>query len=407
MNFEYFVAKRLFVAKKKNNRHTRPILSIAILAIALSVTVMLLSFIIVKGFKHEISNKIIGFGSHIIISSYTDNQSYESEPIIIADDVYNTISNVPEIKQTNVFATKAGIIKTKEEILGVVLKGVSSDFDWSFFKNNLIKGSIFEINDSIKSNNILISEEVSRQLSLDVGDDLIMYFIKESSRVRRFHVKGIYNTSFSDFDKLFIMGDIRHVQNLNQWNDNQVGGLEITLNDFNKLNKINSLIYSELDYNLNSITIKEKYPQLFDWLNLQDINVAVILILMLIVGVINMITALLILISERTRFIGILKAIGSNNWSIRTIFAYNATYLLLKGLFLGNIIAFSLALLQKEFSIIKLDPQTYYMNTIPIHFNFLDILLLNLATVFICYMVLLLATIIITNISPTKAISFK
>lgn len=407
MNFEYFVAKRLFIAKKKNNRHTRPILTIAILAIALSVAVMLLSFIIVKGFKHEISNKIIGFGSHIIISSYTDNQSYESEPIIITDDVYNTIGNVSEIKQTNVFATKAGIIKTKEEILGVVFKGVSSDFDWSFFKNNLIKGSIVEINDSIKSNNILISEEVSRQLSLDVGDDLIMYFIKESSRVRRFHIKGIYNTSFSDFDKLFIMGDIRHVQYLNQWNDNQVGGLEITLNDFNKLNKINSLIYSELDYNLNSITIKEKYPQLFDWLNLQDINVAVILILMLIVGVINMITALLILISERTRFIGILKAIGSNNWSIRTIFAYNATYLLLKGLFLGNIIAFSLALLQKEFSIIKLDPQTYYMNTIPIHFNFLDILLLNLATVLICYMVLLLATIIIANISPTKAISFK
>ena len=407
MNFEYFVAKRLFFTNKKNNRHTRPILSIAILAIALSVAIMLLSFIIVKGFKQEISNKIIGFGSHIIISSYTDNQSYESDPIIINDSLHNIINNISEVKNTNVFATKAGIIKTQEEIMGVVLKGVSLDFDWEFFEQNLIDGSVIEINDSVKTNDVLISEEMSRKLSLDIGDDLIIYFIKESSRVRKFDVKGIYNTSFSDFDKLFILGDIRCVQQLNQWDYNQVGGLEVTICDFNKLDKTNNLIYSELDYDLNSITIKEKYPQLFDWLNLQDVNVAVILVLMLIVGVINMITALLILISERTRFIGILKAIGSNNWNIRKIFVYNATYLLIKGLFFGNIIAFVLALLQREFSIIKLDPQTYYMNTIPIHFDFLDIFLLNLGTVFICYLILLIPTIIVTKISPTKAISFQ
>ena len=406
MNVEYFIAKRLFTAKEENNSYTKPILRIAILAIALSVAIMLLSVMVVTGFKNDISDKIIGFGSHITISSFSDNQSYETEPIQISDSLYNSILENSEVKHISTFATKAGIIKTNNEILGVVLKGVSSNYDWKFFNNNLIAGKCFNINDSIKTNNVLISENSANSLQLGVGDDLFMYFVQDPPRVRKFQISGIYNTALSDFDKLYVMGDIKHIQSLNSWEKNLIGGVELILNDFNNLDLVTQSIYEKIPYNLNASSIKEKTPQIFDWLDLQDINVRVILILMLIVGGINMITALLILILERTKMIGILKALGANNWSVRRVFLYSALHLILKGLFWGNSIALGFAFLQNKFSIISLDPNIYYMNTVPVNFDFLTVILLNLGTISVCYLILVIPSVIIAKITPIKAIRF-
>jgi len=406
MNVEYFIAKRLFTAKEENNSYTKPILRIAILAIALSVAIMLLSVMVVTGFKNDISDKIIGFGSHITISSFSDNQSYETEPIQISDSLYNSILENSEVKHISTFATKAGIIKTNNEILGVVLKGVSSNYDWTFFNNNLIAGKCFNINDSIKTNNVLISENSANSLQLGVGDDLFMYFVQDPPRVRKFQISGIYNTALSDFDKLYVMGDIKHIQSLNSWEKNLIGGVELILNDFNNLDLVTQSIYEKIPYNLNASSIKEKTPQIFDWLDLQDINVRVILILMLIVGGINMITALLILILERTKMIGILKALGANNWSVRRVFLYSALHLILKGLFWGNSIALGFAFLQNKFSIISLDPNIYYMNTVPVNFDFSTVILLNLGTISVCYLILVIPSVIITKITPIKAIRF-
>ena len=407
MNFEYFIAKRLFTAKEENNTYTKPILRIAILAIALSVAVMLISIMVVTGFKNDISDKIIGFGSHITISNFTNNQSYESEPISVEQDFYTSITAVEGVKHISPFATKAGIIKTADEIQGVVLKGVSPDYDWTFFKDNLVSGSVFEVNDSVKSNQILISENISKTLDLHVGDGLVMYFAQNPPRVRKFHISGIYNTAMSDFDKLFMLGDINHIQALNGWKNNEVGGFEIQLTNFDDLDKITDEVYNLTPYNLNAQSIKEKTPQIFNWLDLQDVNVQVILILMLIVGVINMITALLILILERTKTIGILKALGATNWSVRKILLYSAVNLIVKGLLVGNAIALSFAFLQQQFSLISLDPATYYMHTVPINFDLTYILLLNIGTVVVCYVVLIVPSVIITEITAIKAIRFE
>ncbi len=407
MNVEYFIAKRLFYAKEKNNRYTRPIFYIAILAITLSISIMLLSIVVLNGFKDNISKKAIGFKGHISITNFTDNQSFETEPISINQPFYPNITTRGDIKNINVFATKAGIIKTNDEILGVMLKGVSSDYDWDFFKKNLIRGEVLNINDTIKTSHIFISKYISDILKIDVGDDLFMYFIQKPNRVIKFLVKGIYNTSLTEFDKLFVLADIRHIQRLNKWSDTQVGGFEITIDNFDKINFVTNQLYKEINYNLNAENIKDKNPQLFAWLDLQDMNVVVILIIMLIVGGVNMITALLILILEKTKLIGILKAIGISNWSVRKIFLYNGLFLILQGIFFGNLIGLGLAYLQKRFSLISLDPKIYYMETVPVVFDMSDIILLNLATIVICYLILIIPSVIITKISPVKAIRFE
>ena len=407
MNIEYFIAKKLFTAKENNNSYTKPILRIAIFAVTLSVAVMLISLMIVNGFKNDISSKVIGFGSHIVITKFSNNQSYESEPISTNQNFLSKISNDDYIKNINVFATKAGIIKTSEEIHGVVLKGVSYDYNWSFFKDNLVSGEVLNFNDSIKSNDILVSNEIAKLLKLDVSDDLIMYFMQDPTRVRKFNIKGIYSTQMVDFDKLFILGDIKHIQSLNLWQDTLIGGFEITINDFNKLDKATEKIYNEIPYDLNARSIKERIPQIFNWLDLQDVNAMVILILMFIVGVINMITVLLILILERTQVIGILKALGATNWNIQKVFLFSTTNLIVKALFFGNLIALLFAFLQIKFSIISLDPETYYMNSIPISLDIIHILLINFFTICLCYLILIIPSIIITKITPIKAIRFK
>ncbi len=407
MNVEYFIAKRLFTAKEKNNRYTRPILRIAILAIALSVAVMLLSMVVLAGFKTDISNKIIGFGSHITITNYTNNQSYETEPISVDQKFYPDIIHKPGVNHIQVFATKAGIIKTESDISGMLLKGVGDDFNISFFEQHLLEGDVPIYSDSLISNKIMLSSNVAKKLKLKIGDDVVVYFFQEPTRVRKFILSAIYETGFVDFDDLIMMVDIKHIQKLNNWINQEVGGFEILIDDFSKLEEVTASIYSDIPYNLNAESIKDKNPHLFDWLDLQNINLRVILILMLIVGSVNMITALLILILERTKLVGVLKALGCTNWSVRKVFLYNASYLIINGMILGNIIGLGLAFIQHKFHLISLDPNIYYMTTVPIKFNFIHIFGLNLGVLLICLLVLILPSFVITKITPIRAIRFS
>lgn len=409
MNISFFIAKRLFSTKENNNNYTRPIISIAVLAISLSVSLMMISLIILKGFKNEIYNKVTGFGSHIKITKLTDNQSFENYPINFDDQLYSEILNNANVTSIQTVATKAGIIKNNEEILGVVLKGVGNDYDHSFLKSNLIEGNTLLISeDSLqKSNDIVVSESIARKIGCSVGDKLSIYFMDNPVRVRKLNVIGVYNTGLSEFDDLLVFGDIKQIQKLNNWNSSQIGAYEVSLKDLKFLEDEAEKIYQNLDFNLNTTTIKQSYPQIFDWLALQDLNIIVIITLMLIVGSVNMITALLIIILEKTQFIGLLKSLGASNKIIRRVFLYNSLYLISRGLFFGNLIALGFAVLQQKFSFISLDPEIYFMDTVPVSIDFLPLLYLNIGTIIICYVFLIVPSFIVSKISPVKALRFE
>ena len=407
MNVDYFISKRLFTTKEKNNNHTRPILRIVIFAIALSLTIMILFLSVVKGFKENISDKIIGFNSHISLMSYGSYESYEKEPINKNPELLTNLSSDNNIKHIQSFATKAGILKNDQEILGVVLKGVDTDFNWNFIENYLTKGTVFKVIDSVSINQIVISKNIANKLNLDVNDHVLMYFVQDPPVIRKFLVTGIYDTDFSDFDNLMIYSDIKIIQKLNRWNKNQIGGYEIQINDLDLLDKTTKKVYDEIDYNLDARNIKETNAQMFDWLNLQDMNTLVVLILLFTVALVNIIIALLILVLQRTKMIGILKALGCRNWIIRKIFLFNTLYLCAKGLFWGNVIGLSLAFLQKQFKIIGLNPDAYYMSTVPISIDFVNIVLLNLSILFLCWISLLIPSIIIARINPIRSINYS
>ena len=409
MNISFFIAKRLFSTKENNNNYTRPIISIAVLAISLSVSLMMISLIILKGFKNEIYNKVTGFGSHIKITKLTDNQSFENYPINFDDQLYSQILNNANVTNIQTVATKAGIIKNNEEILGVVLKGVGNDYDHSFLKSNLIEGNTLLISeDSLqKSNDIVVSESIARKIGCSVGDKLSIYFMDNPVRVRKLNVIGVYNTGLSEFDDLLVFGDIKQIQKLNNWNSSQIGAYEVSLKDLKFLEDEAEKFYQNLDFNLNTTTIKQSYPQIFDWLALQDLNIIVIITLMLIVGSVNMITALLIIILEKTQFIGLLKSLGASNKIIRRVFLYNSLYLISRGLFFGNLIALGFAVLQQKFSFISLDPEIYFMDTVPVSIDFLPLLYLNIGTIIICYVFLIVPSFIVSKISPVKALRFE
>lgn len=374
---------------------------------------MIIATAIVTGFKNEIRNKVIGFGSHIQILNYDTNTSYETAPVNKNQEFYPQMVNLPGIKHIQVFGTKAGIIKTKTDIQGVVLKGVGSDFDWTFFKRNLTDGVAFRVTDTIKTNKVLISKYIAQLLKLKVGDSFSMYFVQEPPRIRKFTVSGLYETSLEEFDKIYVIADIGHIQKLNNWSDNEVSGFEILLDNFEDLEEMTWVVQQEVGFGfeedgsrLKIRNIIQKYPQIFDWLNLQDMNVWIILILMLIVAGFNMVSGLMILILERTNMIGILKAVGTQNWSIRKVFLYQSAYLVAKGLFYGNIIGIGLCLLQHYFGIIKLDKSSYYLSTVPVNFNLLYILGLNLGTLLLTVLMLIIPSYLISRISPVKAIRF-
>ena len=389
-------------------------LTISVIGVALSLAVMIISVSVVTGFKYEITKKIVGFGSHIQILNFDSNESYETQPINKNQEFLTKLDSDPYIANLQVFATKAGIIKTRTEIQGVVLKGIGSDFDWTFFNNYIIKGSTFSVQDSVRTDNVLISKYIANILKLDVGDNFIMYFVQDPPRMRRFEVSGIYETSLEEFDRTFVLADIHHIQRLNDWNDNQISGFEITVNDFKNLEELTYRVMNIVGYGfeedgsrLKVINIIEKYPQIFDWLNLQDMNVLIILILMLVVAGINMVSGLLILILDRTNMIGILKALGTVNLSIRKIFLYQAGYLIIKGLFWGNLIGIVICLIQKHFEILKLDQTSYYLAAVPINLNIFHLLALNISTCIIILLIIIIPSLVISRISPAKAIRFN
>jgi len=412
LNTELFIAKRLILAKDKSSNtgfiSTRPIIKIAILGIALGMAVMIIAIAIVTGFKSEIRDKVIGFGSHIQITNYDSNSSLESSPIDKNQSFYPTLDTVSGIRHIQVFATKAGIIKTDDEILGAIIKGIGSDFDWSFFKNNIIEGKNFEVIDSAKTNDILISKHIASKLKLKAGDGLLMYFIQRPPRMRKFKIAGIYETGLEEFDKQYIFADIAHIQKLNDWSKDQVGGFEVLINDYDDLDEIGEQVYLNIiGSELFSQTIRESNAQIFDWLDLQNMNVMIILILMVLVAGINMISALLVLILERTNMIGILKALGIQNRGIRKVFLYIATYLIGKGLLWGNLIGLTLCIIQQQFGIFTLDQESYYVSVVPINIDVLHILLLNSGTLIICVLMLIIPSYVITRITPVKAIRFN
>lgn len=405
MNIEIFIARNILSGKKDS--FSRPIVRIAILSIALSIAVMIISVSIVTGFQNEISNKVIGFGSHIQISEFNSSSSYESSPVCKYQSFYPSLNNEEGIRHIQVYAYKAGIIKTEEEIQGVVLKGVGSDYDWSFFQDKIVEGKSFIVSDTDKTNDVIISKYLSRLLKLKVDDDMLMYFINENQTypsVRKFRISGIYDTGLEEFDKTYIIGDIQHIQRLNNWDSSQVGGFEVLIDDFNDLDEISDKVYSEIGYELDSKSIKKLYPEIFDWLSFQDVNVAIIIIMMIFVSVINIISTLLIIIIEKTSMIGVLKALGAGNVSIRKIFIYKALYLTGSGMLWGNFVAFLLCFLQLQFGLLHLDPSSYYVNTVPVNLNIWHILMINLGTIVICILIVIFPTRIITKISPVKAI---
>lgn len=408
MNLEYFIAKKIIKGDSKSNKFTKPIVKIAIVAIALGIIVMITSLSIVKGFQEEIRNKIIGFGSHIQITSYDSHNTYEASPIDKDQDFYPEIEEVEGVNHIQIFATKAGIIKTKEEIYGVVVKGVGSDFDWSFFNDKLKAGSTFTIVDSVANDNILLSQTIANKMELAVGDKMFIYFIQENGQLRPkdFIVSGIYQSGLEQFDNLMVLTDIAHIQKRNGWEANQVGGFEITIDNYKDLDKLDEFIYENIGYDLYSKTIQQQNPDIFNWLELQDLNVVIIIVLMLVVAIINIVSALLILILERVRTIGILKAMGMSNWSVRKIFIYNAVYLIVRGLIWGNAIGIGICLLQLKFGFLKLPEESYFVSEVPIKMEFINILLLNLGTLFICVLMLIIPSLVISKISPIKAIRF-
>ena len=405
MNFPWFIARRMGNEKKKLSELVK---TIAVLSISLGLAVMIIAVSIVTGFQQEIREKVIGFGAHIQISNFDFNISYETTPInrnyVNHHDLAN---NIPGIRHIQAFATKPGIIKTDYEIHGVIFKGIGTDFDWDFFERKLVSGTVINLTDTARSNEIIISDYVARLLKLNTGDDVVFYFIHEPPRVRRFTIAGIYNTGMDELDRFFVIGDILQVQRLNDWSADQISGFEILIDDFDHIYNINDAVLENIPYTLNSQTIMEIYPQIFDWLALLDMNVYVIIFIMILVAGINMITTLLISVLEKTKLIGILKATGADNRMVRKIFLYHSGVLIFKGLILGNLIGLGLLLLQKYTGLLQLSPESYFVDVVPVNIDPLLIIALNLGTFIVCMAMLLIPSYIISRITPVKAITFR
>ena len=411
MNLEYFIAKRLITAKEYKSSISAPIIKIAIAAIAIGMVMMIVSVATGIGLQQKIQEKVSAFNGHIIISNYDNNQSEATlTPINKNQNFYPRFNSVAGISHIQAVATKAGIIRTEKAFEGVIFKGVGIDYKWDNIQEYLIAGHLPDVSSQLNSE-VVISQFLADRLELKVGDAFNTFFIKENQNqlpnIRRFKITGIFNSGFQEFDATYILGDIRHVQRMNKWTPNQIGAFEIFVQDFDQIQSVGEDVYQQTPSNLDSKTIIEKYSYIFDWLLLFDFNIIIILGVMILVATINMVVALLVLILERTQMIGILKALGANNWSVRKIFLYNAFYLIVRGLFWGNCIGIGVLLIQKYFGIIQLNPENYYVNQAPVYFNLGYILALNLLTVVVCFLVLLIPSYIITKISPIKAIRYE
>jgi lipoprotein-releasing system permease protein len=434
MNFAFYIAKRV-ASLREEGRFSGLIIRIAVVAIALSMSVMLLATALIAGFKHEIRSKIFGFWGHIHIMHASVDHTLEAYPIDKEQSFYpslDTLGKLPYqrpfrlfgfefdnwlieketrggVRHIQAFALKPGIIKVKEEMEGIVVKGVGTDFDWSYLNKYLEEGSPIQWQDSLPSDKILISRITADRLRLELGDKFILYFVEKGDQLRRrFEVGGIYKTGLAEYDQKFAIADIRKIQNVLGWEEDQVSGFEVFLDDVEDMEVFKAYLFEfELPLELFAETMREKDPSIFDWLELQDINEAVILVLMIIVAIINTVTALLILILERTNMIGTLKAIGAGNWMVQKIFLYHAAYIITWGLIWGNFIGLGLAFLQDQFRIIRLAEADYFLSYAPIHWDITTIILLNIGTLAVTLLFLIIPSFLVSSISPVKAIRFK
>ncbi|MDP5044324.1 MAG: ABC transporter permease [Leeuwenhoekiella sp.] len=409
MNFEYFTAKRIIGAKKYKSTASTPIIKIAIIAIILGMVMMMITIATGVGLQQKIREKVSAFNGDIIISQFDGNNSdITLNPIPKDQPFYPQFTAVPDVSHIQATATKAGVIRTPTDFEGIIVKGVGADYRWDYMKDFLIEGRIPDYNAGLNTE-ILVSNYQAKRLGFKNGDKVIVFFLKEDGGFlnRRFDIVGIYDSGFQEFDESFLFADIRHVQKLNKWDDNQVGAFEVFVSDFDRLDAIGNEVFENTGSFLNSMTITKKYYSIFEWLSLFDFNIALIIVVMIIVAGINMIVALLVLILERTPMVGILKALGASNWSIRKIFMYNALYLVGIGLFWGNIIGIGLLLLQKYLGIITLNPETYYVSEAPVYIDWYYIVLLNVGTFILCAVMLLVPSYVITRISPVKTIKFN
>ncbi len=417
MNVELYIARKL--ARDPNSRSaiSKPIITFSIAGIALGVAAMIVSVAIVTGFKSTIKDKVFGFGSHINIVNFDSNSSYETVPIEREQSFLPTLQSMEGIKHIQVYATKAGIIRAGQSIQGVVVKGIGADFDWLFFRQHLVEGSLPQMSDTGRTDEVVISRSIANAMELKVGGSFVTSFVSSEDakniRYRKFRVAGIYQTNLEDFDKVMVLADIKHIQKLNDWTPDQVSGFEITLTDYNQLQKMYASIWDEVGYGflndgskLKIQTIETLYPQIFDWLSLLDMNVWVILVLMTLVAGMNMISGLLIIILEKTNMIGILKAIGARDASVRKIFLYHGGFLIGKGLLYGNIIGISLCALQYFTGIFPLDASMYFVDTVPINLSIWHVLLINIGSLLVTLAMLILPSYVITSISPVRAIQF-
>ncbi len=404
-NYIAFIADKIIKSAYKSNR-SKPIIKIAITSVALSVSIMIIAICVVKGFQGEITSKVVGFGSHVTIHSFSQNDVIEITPITKDSSLVAAIQAKKHVKHLQYYSIISGIAKSQEALQGIVFKGVDEDFEWNFFKTQLVKGRVPSIHKDSLSKEIILSQLLANKLELDVGDKLIVYFIQNPPKSRAFKIVGIYDTGMGEqnFDEAFILGDIKQVQNLQKWKQNEVTGIEVLIDDLQHLDELGTQIYTELPSELTSITIKERFPSIFDWLALQDINVKIIITLMVIVATLNMLTLLLIMVLERTATIGLLKTLGLSTKKLFQVFFIVMNNILFKGLIIGNVIGIGFCLLQKYFHLITLNKAIYYVSYVPIHIDSVNIILLNIGCIGISILVVALSTLFISRIMPSQSI---
>ena len=415
MNLPLFIARRIHFSKENNKKKvSKPAVRIALCGIALGLAVMITALAIVVGFKNEVGRKVMGFGAHIQITSLTNNKTYDLPPISYSDTLINAIKDVPNVSYTQITATKPAIIKTKTDFQGIVLKGVDENYNWDFFKEYLREGEIPVYNDSTPSNKVLISQKQADALKLKVGDKFICYFIQNDVRLRPFTISGIYSTGLADFDKLFVVTDIQHVRMLNNWDNKTATSIEVFVNDLNYLGDTSYNIFLATANNFTgnynpyyTRSIYELQPQIFGWLDLLDLNMVVILILMFSVATFTMISGLLIIILEKTTLIGTLKVLGANNWTIRKIFLYQASFLIGKAMLWGNVIGLGIYFIQKYLKVIKLDPEIYFVDYAPVELILWQFVALNICVGVAILAILIIPSYLIAKISPAKSIKFE
>jgi lipoprotein-releasing system permease protein len=406
LNFPLFLAKR--ITAKGNRTFSRLIVRVAITGIVLGLAIMILSLAVLRGFKQEIISKQRGFAGDITVFKFDLNSSYDNIPFELSDSSRSELMNIKGVKAIQPIATKPGIINANDEVEGVVLKGINKEYDQSFLSKILVSGDPIDFSDAEKAKEqIIISQVTANRMSLKVGDSFIMYFVQEPLRKRKLTIVGIYNLGVEDVDKNYAIGDLGLIQRLNDWDENAVGAYEIEIDNFENIVEETTTVLNSIPIDLRALNVIDQFPQVFKWLDLLDVNTEVIFVLMLIVAIINMISALLIMILERTEMIGILKALGFSNGGIRKVFLYNAVYLIGIGLLVGNVVGLGICYFQDLTHFFKLDEASYYISYVPISLKISDVVFLNVGVMAICLLALLIPSGLVSRISPVKAISFK